>query len=252
MWADHDPSLRKQRRVARNGFGRECVKAGAVQVPGPHGGEECALVEQSASARVHDDRSPRQEGEFARADDAPRGVGQGQVEADNVGATQDVLELAHRANEAVSISVLDGLDICFVARDPKRRMFSSHLTVGDVLPAHCSAAGKVLLASLDGHRLETLLESSGELRRRTPHTITDPALLADELRQVRIRGWAAAEDEMELGTISLAVPIFDSANGVVAALAMASHEMRRTIEELRKEFLPLLLNTAERVGQRVR
>ena len=166
-------------------------------------------------------------------------------------ATSDVLELANRLNESVSISVLEGFDIRFVVRDPKRRIFSSHLMVGDTLPAHCSAAGKVLLASLGAEHLKTLLASFGPLRRRTPRTITDVAELTRELKQVRIQSWAVAEDEMELGTISVAVPIFDGANGVVAALAMASHKMRRTVDELRNEFLPVLLDAAERIGRRV-
>lgn len=168
------------------------------------------------------------------------------------GATQDVLDLANRLNESVSISVLDGLDIRFVARDPKRRMFSSHLIAGDKLPAHCSAAGKVLLASLGPDRLDALLARFGPLPQRTPRTIADPVALARELRQVRIQSWAVAEDEMEIGTISIAVPIFDRVNGVVAALAMATHKMRRTVDELRVEFLPVLLDAADRIGERVR
>ena len=163
-----------------------------------------------------------------------------------------MLELANRLNESVSISVLEGLDIRFVARDPKRRMFSSHLVIGDTLPAHCSAAGKVLLASLASENLDALLDSFGPLRRRTPRTITDAGDLVRELKQVRIQSWALAEDEMEVGTISVAVPIFDGANSVVAALAMASHKMRRTIEDLERQFLPVLLDAAERIGRCVR
>lgn len=167
-------------------------------------------------------------------------------------ATHDVLDLANRLDESISISVLDGLAIRFVARDPTRRMFSSHLVTGDTLPAHCSAAGKVLLAALAPDRLSALLASFGPLQARTARTITDPADLLQELKRVRIRSWAVAEDEMEIGTISIAVPIFDRANGVVGALAMASHKMRRTVDELRHDFIPVLANAAERIGARVR
>lgn len=164
-------------------------------------------------------------------------------------AVPHVLELANRLNDAVSISVLDGLDIRFVVRDPKRRIFSSRLVAGDRLPAHCSAAGKVLLASLPTERLEGLLASS-PLQARTPRTITEPRALVHALRQVRIQSWAQAEDEMEMGTISVAVPIFDEANAVVGALALASHKMRRSLDELRAQGLPALLDAAERLSPR--
>ena len=55
---------------------------------------------------------------------------------------------------------------------------------------------------------------------------------------------------MEVGTISIAVPIFDSGNNVIAALALGSHKMRRTMEELRTEFLPILLDAAEKISSR--
>lgn len=167
-------------------------------------------------------------------------------------ATLDVLELANRVDESVSISVLDGMNIRFVVRDQKRRMFSSRLAVGDKLPANCSAAGKVLLASLLPERLDELLAASLPLERRTPNSITDPDQLRQELRRVRIKSWAIAEDEMEIGTISIAVPVFDARDVVVGALAMSSHKMRRSIEELKTDFLPALLDVAEKIGARMR
>lgn len=163
-------------------------------------------------------------------------------------ATPIVLDLANRADESVSISVLDAADIKFVVRDPKRRMFSARLAVGDRLPAHCSAAGKVLLASLDPRRLDELLSSPTTLQPRTAFSITEPAALRLELKRVRLRSWASAEDEMEIGTIAIAVPIFDAGNGVIGALAVASHKMRRTIGELHDQFLPMMIDTAERIS----
>ncbi len=180
-------------------------------------------------------------------------IGQGQrVRQDRwARVAPDVLALAGRLDESISISVLDGLAIRFVVRDPRRRMFSSHLVVGDTLPAHCSAAGKILLAALAPEHLSALLNAN-PLQPRTPRTITGPTDLVRELKQVRIRSWAVAEDEMEVGTISVAVPIFGSANDVVAALAMASHKMRRTVDELKHDFLPVLVDAAERIGARIR
>jgi len=166
-------------------------------------------------------------------------------------ATADVIELANRLNEPISISVLDGFDIRFVARDHKRRIFSSRLVVGDKLPAHCSAAGKVLLASLRPEALDDLLARAGALKQNTPNSITDHDKLRQELKRVRIQSWASAEDEMEVGTISVAVPIFDSGDNVIAALALGSHKMRRTMDELRTEFLPILLDTADKISSKI-
>lgn len=159
-----------------------------------------------------------------------------------------VVDVSNRMDEPFSISVLDGLRIRFVARDLKRRIHSARLLVGDTLPAHCSAAGKVLLSSLSDEAIAKLIEERGPLERRTDRTITElPDLLA-ELRQVRLKSWAIADDEMAIDTIGIAVPIFDEKGNVVASLAVGSHKKRRTIGELKENFLPVLIDLADRIS----
>ena len=159
-----------------------------------------------------------------------------------------VVDVSNRMDEPFSISVLDGLRIRFVARDLKRRIHSARLVVGDTLPAHCSAAGKVLLSSLTHNDLQDLIKKRGPLEKRTERTITEPLVLEAELKTVRLKSWAIADDEMEVGTIGIAVPILDDSGGVVAALAVGSHKKRRTMDELKSDFLPVLFDTADRIS----
>ena len=159
-----------------------------------------------------------------------------------------VVDVSNRMDEPFSISVLDGLRIRFVARDLKRRIHSARLVVGDTLPAHCSAAGKVLLSSLASEELQNLILTKGPLDKRTARTLAEPKDLEAELKQVRLKSWAVAEDEMEVGTIGIAVPILDDDGGVVAALAVGSHKKRRTVDELKSDFLPVLLDVADRIS----
>jgi len=56
----------------------------------------------------------------------------------------EVLQFADRLDDACSISVSEGLNILFVYRRATRRIFTSRLGIGDRLPTHCSASGKVL------------------------------------------------------------------------------------------------------------
>lgn len=163
-------------------------------------------------------------------------------------AASFIVDASNRMDEPFSLSVLDGLRIRFVARDLKRRIHSARLMVGDTLPAHCSAAGKVLLSALSDEDVGKLLEEKGPLERRTPNTIADLAPLLAELRQVRLKSWAIADDEMEIGTIGIAVPVFDETGAVIAALAVGSHKKRRTVAELSNSFLPVLVELSERIS----
>ena len=163
-------------------------------------------------------------------------------------ATAEVIDLSNRMNEPFSIAVLEGLKIRFVARDHKRRIHSAWLKVGDRLPAYCSAAGKVLLASLETNEVDQLIAQEGPLVQRTVHTITGRDNLLEELLQVRLQSWATAEDEMDLGTIGIAVPVFNNEGNVIAALAVGSHKMRRSIDELKRDFLSVLQDSADRIS----
>ena len=165
--------------------------------------------------------------------------------------TTQVTELSNRMNEPFSVSVLDGLKIRFVVRDQQRRIHAARLLVGDTLPAYCSAAGKVLLAALDPDEVDSLIEREGPLVRRTPSTITDRDALTAALRQVRLQSWATAEDEMDAGTLGIAVPIFDGHGKVVAALAVGSHKRRRSLLELESIFRPVLLDAADRISSQM-
>ena len=163
-------------------------------------------------------------------------------------ATSMVLELSNRMNESFAISVLEGKRAKYVARDQKQRISSRPLRVGDSLPAHCSAPGKVLLAALSSDELDSVLGTDQPLEKCTDHSITGRADLKECLRKVRLQSWGMAEDEFEPGMIAVAVPVFDRQGRVTAALSVGSTKQRRTVGELREEFLPVLQDAAEKLS----
>jgi DNA-binding IclR family transcriptional regulator len=106
---------------------------------------------------------------------------------------------------------------------------SSHLIgLGDwsgrALPLHCTANGKVLLAFAG--------DEPAELPARTPRTITSRTQLRAQLAEIRERGWAAAVEELELGLVAVAAPVFDASGAVVAAVSLAAPSYRLSPEGL--------------------
>lgn len=87
--------------------------------------------------------------------------------------------------------------------------------VGSLLPAHATALGKALLA------FSPSLAPAAP-RQLTHRTITDPALLAAELRQVRATGVATDCDEFRHGRAGVAAPVRDPAGLVVAAVGVVA------------------------------
>lgn len=158
----------------------------------------------------------------------------------------EVVKLADKFNEPCSISVLENLDILFVCRDSTRRIYTARLGVGDRLPAHCSASGKVLLSALSETDLTARL-GSARLRAFGPASITSRTALKAALTQVRKDDYATAVDEMEEGTLSIAVPLRERRHNMVAAMSVASHRSRMSPDDLKTKVLPVLRAVASRV-----
>jgi DNA-binding IclR family transcriptional regulator len=59
-----------------------------------------------------------------------------------------------------------------------------------------------------------------ELRSMTGETITDPAMLADQLEQTRATGIATEAEEAVLGECAAAAPVFDSTGDATSAIAL--------------------------------
>lgn len=152
-------------------------------------------------------------------------------------------ELVERVHESSSVSVLDGADIVYVAREPTQRIMTVAISVGTRFPAHATSMGKVLLAGLSDPQLDAFLERT-ELRSLTTATVTDKSRLRRELERVRHQGWALVDQELEDGLRSIAVPLRSPAGQVVAAMNLSTHASRRTPAAIRRELLPHLLHAA--------
>jgi len=155
-------------------------------------------------------------------------------------------ELVERVHESSSVSVLDGAEVVYVAREPTQRIMTVAISVGTRFPAYATSMGRVLLAGLDDDALDAFL-GHAELKPLTAETVTDVSALRAELARVRERGWAIVDQELEGGLRSVAAPIHSPDGGVVAAINLSTHATRRTLEEIRQALLPPLLETAGRI-----
>jgi IclR family transcriptional regulator, pca regulon regulatory protein len=150
--------------------------------------------------------------------------------------------LVDRLHESSSISVLDGSEIVYVSRVPTKRIMTVNLSVGSRLPAYPTSMGRVLLASLPDALLEEYLEAV-TLAPLTTRTITDRDMLRRQLVEIREQGWALVDQELEEGVRSVAAPLHDARDRVVGALNVSAHAARTTLDRLRREFVPALLDT---------
>jgi len=155
--------------------------------------------------------------------------------------------LASRVHESASASVLDGTDIVYVARVPIRRIMSVKINIGTRMPAHATSMGRVLLSGLSSQELKILI-SNFDLHKYTKNTISSKTVLLQEIHKVRIQGWSINDQELEYGLRSIAVPIFNRSEKVVASINISTTAQSNTLESMEAMFLPELRSTAQKIS----
>jgi DNA-binding IclR family transcriptional regulator len=138
-------------------------------------------------------------------------------------------ELARRFDETASVSYFFGTYIQVLDSVETFQSFRVANRPGRILPPHCSAMGKSILAFQPDEAAGLLLEAYG-LTRRTEHSICDRQALREELERVRKQRWACDREESTLGGVCFGAPIFDSSGRAVAALSISSPVQRMTAE----------------------
>jgi IclR family pca regulon transcriptional regulator len=152
--------------------------------------------------------------------------------------------LVASTKESSSMSQLDGSDIVYVARVAVPKIITLRVSIGTRFPAVRTSQGKVLLAALDEAALTEVLARPSEAA-LPPYAHHRPlAGIQQELRTVRARGWALADEELAPGIRSVAAPVRDGDGSVRAALNVTVNASETTLDTLVTEHLPKLLRTA--------
>jgi len=163
-------------------------------------------------------------------------------------------ELRQRTSYTTSLGVLDGSEVLYVDRVRSFRRgqgkIDLNLHPGSRLPVYCSAMGKLLLAHLPEAEQRDLIAQM-KLTKHGPNTITSKKALRRELRQIRVAGLAASDQELAVELFGIAAPIRNEAREVIAAVNMAAHSSMISLEEMADALGPHLLSTADRISARL-
>jgi len=151
--------------------------------------------------------------------------------------------MSDRLNESCSVSVLDGLDIIYVARSSRRRQMSALLRdVGTHLPAYCTSMGRILLGALPARELDAYF-ARVELVPRTRFTVVNEAKLRKIIAKARQDEYCISDQQFEIDLRTIAVPLQNASGRVIAALTATTRASETPKERLIEKFLPILRAT---------
>ena len=157
-------------------------------------------------------------------------------------------ELATKVGETVNLAVLTGNEVLYVDQVAGPSALSMRAWVGQRVPAHCTATGKILTAWLSEKDRKNALPKY--LTKFTENTITSFQDLESELQKVRKNGFAVALEEMESGLIAIAAPVRNSQNEVIAALVVSGPAFRITKNRI-QEISKAVITAADKISYNV-
>ena len=117
-----------------------------------------------------------------------------------------VQDLFSLTGETAHLAVRAGHEVLYIDRVYGSKRVPRASRVGGRLPLHATAVGKVILAYSEDWVTDAYL--GRPLATVTGHTHINPTRLRAELAQVRERGYATTQEEVILGSCSIAVPVF--------------------------------------------
>ncbi len=159
-------------------------------------------------------------------------------------------DVAHRCRESTFVAILrrEGV-VPLEAAEPNERVVRITPPLGQPLPLHCTAVGKVHLAFDPEQQLRADLPE--QLPRFTDRTIVDRAMLFEQLDSVAREGFGMENCEFYEDVSSVAVPIRDYTRSVVGSLAVAGPAYRIGIERINTEIAPLVMEAGRELSHRL-
>ena len=151
-------------------------------------------------------------------------------------------DLSYFTGETTILGIIDEDTELHLQKIESRYSARFYERIGKRTPLYCTAMGKVLIAGMSDEQLDSYL-SRVRLIPYTVNTVTSTAVLKKQVLKIREDGYAEANSEYEQDVHSLACPVLDANNNVIASLSI-NWPLFRDTEGKRDIYLQKLKDAA--------
>jgi IclR family acetate operon transcriptional repressor len=156
-------------------------------------------------------------------------------------AAPEVQKLADETNEMANLLIEEhGMGV-FLLKANSDQAVNLDTHAGMRVYLHTTALGKAILAHLPQRQIEEILERHG-LPKAAEKTVTDRAELADELDEIRERGYAFDDEERLHGLRCVAMPITTTNDEILGAISVSGPTSRMGEERFTEDIPEKLFN----------
>ena len=151
--------------------------------------------------------------------------------------------------ETANLTVYDNCSVLYLKKIESPHSMRICTKNGEKLPLHCTAVGKAILAYLKYDEVNDIM-SNIQLVKFTEKTITDKDILLQQLEKIRQKGYAEDFEELEVGLVCVAAPIFNHHNEPIGGISVSGPASRMT-ESLRMKISEMLHKYALEISMKL-
>lgn len=139
--------------------------------------------------------------------------------------------LMAKTKENANLAVRDGDEVVYLDHVRGNHMLQLFTRLGARVPLYTTGVGKMFLSQWSESELSEYFERV-DLKPHTPNTLVDKDMLLKELSQVRYRGFAVDNEEMEEGVRCVAALVYDHNQRPAAAVSISGASVRITPDKI--------------------
>ena len=138
--------------------------------------------------------------------------------------------------------------ICIDSLTPSLKV-NTHLFVdiGKEMPFNCAASAKVILAYQQPKDIKRVIKNQN-LYKYTPKTIVDPKKLEKHLMEIKRKGFAFCDEELEEGARAISVPVKNIDKEVIASITITGLSKRLSKSNIGK-FSTILIKSSKKLSE---
>jgi IclR family pca regulon transcriptional regulator len=164
-------------------------------------------------------------------------------------AAPHLRSLSERCGDTVNMAVQDGDELVYIERIKTQQIVNINLHIGSRLPLYNTSMGRALLSRQSSSWLRGYIQRTRTKPEAKSFLGKDGRRLLQLLESVRRSGYAVNDEDLAVGLRSIATPVWNAENEVVAAINIAIPSARATVKELTTSFSRMLMETADRISE---
>jgi IclR family KDG regulon transcriptional repressor len=159
-------------------------------------------------------------------------------------------DLSLRTRETVLLTAVNGARGIVLERvESEEPIRCTVFQPGATLPLHGGASSKILMAYLPEKEWDRIITEEG-LRSYTRNTITNAKRLKKHLKEIRKKGYAFSDQEVDRDVRAVAAPVFSGSGELMAGLSIAGPAYRINKKKVYR-LIKLVVEYAQKISSKM-